>query len=219
VSFAVNEIVLGDCVDVMRSMPDECVDFVLTDPPYLVNYRDRTGRTLLNDVRDDWLQPAFIELARVMKRNTCCVSFYGWSAVDRFFAAWRAAGLRPVGHLTFPKRYSSSVRMLRYQHEGAYLLAKGSPSAPASPIGDVIDWSYSGNKLHPTQKPLSVLVPLIQSFCPPGGLVFDPFAGSGSTCVAARALHRRFLGCELDAQMHEVASRRVAGQGLQLEAA
>jgi hypothetical protein len=56
---------------------------------------------------------------------------------------------RIVGHLVLRKAYSSSVRLLRYQHELAYLLAKGSPKQPACPIPDVIDFRYNGNRLHP----------------------------------------------------------------------
>jgi site-specific DNA-methyltransferase (adenine-specific) len=137
------------------------------------------------------------------------VSFYGWSKTDLFYDAWKSAGFRIVGHITFPKRYSSTTRLMRYSHENAYLLAKGNPSAPANPIGDVIDWIYSGNKLHPTQKPIQALTPLIETFCPRGGLVLDPFAGSGSTLIAARSIGRRFLGIELDPKFHEVATRRM----------
>lgn len=205
-----NSILCGDCVDVMRELPPACTDFVLTDPPYLVNYVDRSGRRVANDASDAWLAPAFAGIARLMKANTFCVSFYGWSKVDRFFSAWRAAGLSPVGHITFPKRYASSTRMLRYQHEGAYLLAKGRPAPPAVPIGDVIPWEYTGNRLHPTQKPVSILAPLIRSFCPVDGLVLDPFAGSGSTLIAAAALARRHIGIELDPAIHATARARLA---------
>ena len=48
---------------------------------------------------------------------------------------------------------TSSSRFLRYQHECAHLLAKGEPRYPENTIGDVIDWTYSGNKLQPTQNP------------------------------------------------------------------
>lgn len=89
------------------------------------------------------------------------------------------------------------------------MLAKGEPRAPAEPIGDVIDWTYSGNKLHPTQKPVTVLTPLIQAFCGLGGLVLDPFAGSGSSLVAALSIGRSYLGMEIDPATHEVASRRL----------
>jgi site-specific DNA-methyltransferase (adenine-specific) len=109
----------------------------------------------------------------------------------------------------FRKAYASSVRLLRYQHELAYLLAKGSPKQPACPIPDVIDFRYTGNRLHPTEKPVSALMPLIGAFSQEGGLVLDPFCGSGSTLVAARQLRRHFLGIELDSQYHAIASQRL----------
>jgi site-specific DNA-methyltransferase (adenine-specific) len=65
-------------------------------------------------------------------------------------AAWKEAGFRIVGHLFCPKRYTSTPKHLRYQHECAYLVVKGWPKEPAWPICDVLDWTYSGNKLHPT---------------------------------------------------------------------
>jgi len=204
-----NKIHLGDCCNVMQSIPSEAVDFILTDPPYLVNYEDRSGRTLAGDKSGAWLKPAFAQMYRVLKPGTLCVSFYGWSKTDEFYAAWKAAGFRVVGHITFPKRYTSSTRLMRYQHENAYLLAKGNPQQPAHVIGDVVDWTYSGNKLHPTQKPLSVLTPLIESFCPRGGVVLDPFAGSASTPLAARAAARQYIGIEIEPHMHQVATRRM----------
>jgi site-specific DNA-methyltransferase (adenine-specific) len=81
--------------------------------------------------------------------------------------------------------------------------------APESTIGDVLDWTYSGNKLHPTQKPLSVLLPLVETFSEPGGIVLDPFAGSGSSLVAAKMLGRDYLGFELDPAHHATACRRL----------
>jgi DNA modification methylase len=74
---------------------------------------------------------------------------------------------------------------------------------------DVLDWSYTGNRLHPTQKPVQVLRPLIDAFCRPGGIVLDPFCGSGSTLVAAKQLARRFIGIELDRVHYLTASRRL----------
>jgi len=73
----------------------------------------------------------------------------------------------------------------------------------------VLDWTYSGNKLHPTQKPLSVLLPLVETFSRPGDLVLDPFAGSGSSLLAAKLLGREYLGIELDAAYCEIARRRL----------
>jgi DNA modification methylase len=68
---------------------------------------------------------------------------------------------------------------------------------------------YSGNRSHPTQKPVSALMPLIESFSAPGDVVLDPFCGSGSTLAAARLLGRRFIGIELDSTYHALAAQRL----------
>lgn len=199
----------GDCIQLMQSLPTNSVNLILTDPPYLVNYSDRSGRSIANDKHGDWLPTAFKEMYRVLDQNKFCVSFYGWHKIDLFFDAWKEAGFRAVGHLTFPKRYTSKTKYLRYQHESAYLLAKGTPQIPEYVIGDVLDWTYSGNKLHPTQKPLGILIPLIKSFSKLGDVVLDPFAGSGSTCVAAKAMGRNYIGIELDKKYHSLAVNRL----------
>ncbi|MDD5459000.1 MAG: DNA methyltransferase [Phycisphaerae bacterium] len=205
-----NSIINGDCLNLMPQLPARSVNFILTDPPYLINYKSRDGRKIINDNNEAWLQPAFAEMYRLLENQSFGVSFYGWQHADKFLAAYRKAGFRVIGHLTFPKRYTSFTHFLRYQHESAYLLAKGYPKKPASTIGDVIDWTYSGNKLHPTQKPLSVLLPLVETFSAPEGLVFDPFAGSGSSLLAAKSLGRSYLGIELDQGYHATASSRLA---------
>lgn len=205
-----SRIVLGDCLAVLPTLPAGAVDMVLTDPPYLINYRDRTGRSIANDQDDAWLAPAFRQIHRVLRNDAFCISFYAWNRVDRFVSAWRAAGFRIIGHLVFAKPYQSKARFLAYRHESAYLLAKGRPALPASPLPDVLPWKYSGNALHPTQKPVESLVPLIETFAPQRGIVLDPFAGSGSTCVAARQAGRRFFGIELDSGYHAAAQRRLA---------
>ena len=195
----------------MRQMPANSIDFILTDPPYLVvNYRDRNGRSIQNDANADWLRPAMREAYRVLKQDRVAIMFYGWTKVDEFFAAWKHAGFRPVGHLVFRKTYSSKTGFLSYQHEQAYLLAKGRPPLPARPIADVLDMPYSGNKLHPTQKPIAALAPLIRSFTLPGELVLDPFAGSGSTCATASLCNRHYLGIELDRAYFDQAVNRMA---------
>jgi site-specific DNA-methyltransferase (adenine-specific) len=206
---SLDTIMLGDCTGLLTRLETESIDFVLTDPPYITRYRDRSGRTVTNDDNDRWLAPAFAEIFRLLKPDSFCISFYGWNQADRFIAAWRAAGFWLAGHLVFSKSYASSIRLMRYQHEQAYLLAKGDPPRPAAPIADVIPFPYSGNRLHPTQKPVEALEPLIGAFCPPGGTVLDPFSGSGSTLIAARNTGRRFIGIELDPEHYLTASGRL----------
>jgi site-specific DNA-methyltransferase (adenine-specific) len=204
-----NAVLHGDCVQMLATLPAACVDFVLTDPPYLVNYRDRAGRRVANDNDPAWLVPAFREVFRVLRDDSLCVSFYGWQAIGQFDAAWRAAGFRPVGHLVFAKDYASSARFTAMLHECAYVLAKGRPALPQTALPDVLPFPYTGNRLHPTQKPVAPLRTVIEAFTTPGQLVLDPFAGSGSTLVAAKALGRECLGIELDADHVRTARKRV----------
>ncbi|MGB6131701.1 MAG: DNA methyltransferase [Acidobacteriaceae bacterium] len=205
----INTVTLGDCIQVMRKMPANSVDFILTDPPYLVNYRDRDGRTIQNDAKADWLKPAMKEAYRVLKQNRVALMFYGWTKVDVFFEAWKEAGFLPIGHIVFRKTYSSKSRFFSYRHEQAYLLAKGRPPLPKQPLADVMDIPYSGNKLHPTQKPVVALAPLVRSFTLPGELVLDPFAGSCSSCAAALLTGRKYIGIELDEEYFCQASARL----------
>ena len=204
-----NSIVLGDCCSIMQLFPANSVDLVLTDPPYLINYQSRDGRTIAGDTNDAWLYPAFSEAYRVLKAGGFCISFYGWSKADRYLAAWREAGFRPVGHLVLIKSYTSGSAFLQYRHEQAYLLAKGRVDCPLSPISDVLYWKYTGNRLHPTQKPIRPLIRLIRGFSQPGDLVLDPFCGSGSVPLAAKLSGRHHIGIELRQDYCEAAQRRL----------
>lgn len=201
----------GDCINIMAGLPAGSIDFILTDPPYLVNYRGRDGRTVINDDNDAWLKPAFSQMHRVLKPDAFCLSFYGWNYIERFMSAWKEAGFIPAEHFVFRKRYASSARFARRHHEQAFLLVKGRPPPPAQPLDDIRDdWRYTGNKLHPTQKPLSALRPLIESLTKPGDTVMDPFCGSGSTLLAAKLCGRNYVGIELDAAHHATATERLA---------
>ena len=206
-----NSILRGDCIEIMQQMPANSADFILTDPPYLANFRDRDGRTLRNDRHADWLQPAMAEAYRVLKQNRLMVCFYGWPRAEKFLEAWRGAGFRPVGHMVFRKSYTTkATQFLKYQHEQAYLLAKGRPPIMGSPLPDVQRLLYTGNKLHPTQKAVMSLVPVIRAYSLPGDLVLDPFCGSGSSCAAALLTDRKYIGIELDDAYYQVASQRLA---------
>lgn len=199
----------GECAAVLATLPSGSVDLVVTDPPYVCRYRDRSGRTVANDNHAEWIAPAFREVARVMKQDTLCVSFYGWSHVERFMLAWKAAGLAPVGHLVWTKDYTSRRGFLAGRHEQAFVLAKGNPPRPAVALPDVQSWAYSGNRNHPTEKAEAVIRPLIDAFSRRGDLVLDPFTGSGTTGIACARLDRRFVGVELDAGHYATAERRI----------
>ncbi len=116
----------------------------------------------------------------MLKAGGYCVSFYGWNKADQFFAAWKAAGFTPAGHLVWIKSYASSSGVLAYQHEQAYLLAKGRAERPQWPLPDVLRWQYTGNTLHPTQKPVRSLKPVIEAFTQPGELCLTQLAATAT---------------------------------------
>jgi adenine-specific DNA-methyltransferase len=204
-----NRVITGDCLKLLPLMPAASVDMVLTDPPYLVRYQSRDGRGVPNDDTDSWLVPAFAELYRVLRRDRFCVSFCGFTQAERFIAAWKTAGFRVLEHLVWRKRYPSSTGFVRRYHEQAYLLAKGTPRRPQTLIPSVLEWRYTTNALHPTQKPVGALMPLIMAFSQIGDVVLDPFAGSGSTAAAAAMLGRHYIAIELSSEYAKIAHQRL----------
>jgi site-specific DNA-methyltransferase (adenine-specific) len=205
-------LICGDCVNIMPRLKPGCADFILTDPPYITRfrpYKNNAGQSVANDDNVQWLEPAFRAMYRLLKTDGFAVSFYGWSKADLFLRAWRRAGFGIGGHFAFRKPYASKSAYVEYRHETAYLLIKGNPAFPANPVPDVLDWTYTGNVLHPTQKPVGILRPLIEGFTKPGDTVLDPFCGSGSTPAAAYLTDREYIGIELDPQHFSTASRRM----------
>ena len=206
-----NQIICDDANRALRNLPSQSVDLIVTDPPYLVGYRDRSGRTVANDTNAEAVLPTYAEMFRVLKQDSLCISFYGWNRIDLFSAAWREAGFRIVGKIVWVKPYASKSGFTEYRHESAFLLAKGNPPRPDNPPADVQEWVYSGNRNHPTEKAVEILKPLILAYSKIGDIVLDPFAGSGSTAAASLLTSRRYIGIELDQNHCATARRRVDG--------
>ena len=146
---------------------------------------------------------------RVLKHNGFCVSFYGSPQADKFIAAYKAAGFRIVGHIAFPSATHRARAFCATSMNARICLPRVIRLIPKKPSATLSTGRNSGNRLHPTQKPLSVLLPLVETFSKAGGTVLDPFAGSGSTLLAARMLGRNFIGVELEAVYHRVAGARL----------
>ncbi len=206
-----NLIIEGDAAHVLNTLPEGCVDLVITDPPYLVNYQDRLGSKLKNDDNPEGVLPVFAPMARAMTQDSYAICFAGWSALPQFTAAWEAAGLRIVSQIIWQKRYASRRGFTQYRHESAYVLAKGNPARPKQPVPSVMEWVYSGNRAHPTEKAVEILAPLVRCFSKAGDLVCDPFSGSGSTSVAAALNGRDYLGIDIDPKHVATAQARLAG--------
>jgi site-specific DNA-methyltransferase (adenine-specific) len=186
---------------------------VLTDPPYLVNFRGRwdgAKKAIVGDNNSCWVLPAFSEIFRVMKQDSLLLSFYGYPHADLFVGAWKAIGFRVVSHVAFVKNVWGLGRFTRGQHETAYLLAKGHPSLPGDGISDVVNWKRETDAFHPNQKPVTALYPVIAAYAPADGTVLDPFAGSGSTLRAAKDLSLKAIGIEIEERYCRYAANRLA---------
>lgn len=205
----------GDCREVLAALDSESVDMVLTDPPYVVGYRGRWNsdqEIIRGDNDSDWILPAFEQIFRVLKSNSFCVSFYGWPHADIFLSAWKRVGFRPVSHLVCVKNQIGLGYFSRSQHETAYLLAKGNPKKPLHSASDVIEWNREEHPFHPNQKPLATISKILKHYSETGDLILDPFMGSGTTLLAARALGRNALGIEIDERYCTIARQRLAQQ-------
>lgn len=206
-----NRILCGDCTKVMQEIPSESIDLVVADPPYLANYRSTDGRSYQNDNpnKAEWLKPAFAQIHRVLKQDSYCVCFFGWHVVDKFMSAWRSAGFNILEHLVWVKNYPSSVGFVQRFHDSAYLLGKRNPPEPQILLRSVLEWEYTGNELHPTQRPVMSVLPLIMAYSRKGDIVLDPFVGSGTTAVASAQAGRRYIGIEIDSKYCQVAQQRL----------
>ena len=207
----INTITHGDCLNILPQLATGSIDFVLTDPPYITRYKSRDGRTVANDDNDAWLKPAFAEISRVLAQDSFAVSFYGWPHADKFLAAFRAAGFRLVGHLTFPKRYTSSHRVSALPARDTPICSpkagrrsRNTPSATSS-TGRIAATSCTRRR-----SPCPSCCRWWTRSAAPQGVVLDPFAGSGSTLLAAKMLGRSYVGIELDAKYHAIAEQRLA---------
>ena len=86
-SVPTNTVLHGDCISIMRSLPANSIEFILTDPPYLVRYQDRQGRSIQNDCNSDWLVPSFSESIEVVPYGLmgCVVA-----AHSMYSSTWRS---------------------------------------------------------------------------------------------------------------------------------
>ncbi len=207
----------GDCRQILPQLAPEIFDLVVTDPPYLVSYAGRWGsenEQIVGDSDPAWVLPVYSELFRTLKRDSLCLSFYGWPAAETFLSAWRLVGFRPISVFVLVKRRIGLGYFTRAQHEQAYLLAKGRPPKPVVAPSDVLEWEISHTTLHPNQKPVGPVSKLLSAYSTEASLILDPFCGSGTTLVAARMCGRNAVGIEIEEKFCEVAALRLSQEVL-----
>jgi DNA modification methylase len=224
----------ADCLDPMvglASLPDRSVDHVITDPPYakLVvtsartgSYRTRNGGVTRElgylGIDDDQRSAIGMHVARVIRR--WAIVFCDAESAHLWKAALEAGGMihKRMGVWVQPNptpqfsgdRPGTGFEMCEIAHRDGRCRWNGGgmPAVwifPRPAIGS----EERRSAHHPTPKPIALMSALVADFTNAGDLICDPFAGSGTTGVAALRAGRRFIGWERDERYAEVARRRL----------
>ena len=208
------KIIHGDCIQELNKLANESVDLILTDPPYGNDESYcRDKRTIVSDEHPLTGLLALAEAYRVLRRNRCCFFFLDakhLAFIDSFVRRYTAYRVR--SYCVWDKRLMGLGYGIRPRHEMILALEKGKPVYRSGGFANVLTHPRAvTNREHPHKKPVEILTPLIAHTTAPGDLVLDPFAGSGSTGVAAVQLGRDFIGIECAYKYVQVARARLAG--------
>ena len=197
-----NKIINADCIEYMKTMPKNCIDLIITDPPYGDNVAyGFNNKTIRNNENPLINCSALFEMYRVLKRNSSLYLFTNWKHypfLTEFVMRYTNFKIR---HLVVWKKHNFGLGWaFRHQYELILILEKGKPKYNLKNFSDVQTCSHiNHNKLnHSHEKPIDLLVKMVEHSSNEGDLVLDPFAGSGSTCKACEKLGRRWIGVELD---------------------
>ena len=186
------KLIQGDCLEVMKSIPDGSVDMVLTDPPYGIGISGNPFRGKFEKKKWDNFTPSqeyFSEMLRVSREQVIWGGNYFSAHLppSRGFYVWDKMQ---------PEKFSSAMC------EQAWV----SRQAPAKMFRQRVT---AFKKFHPTTKPENLMSWCLEWF-PEAGTVLDPFMGSGTTGVACKNLNRNFIGIELDPDYFKIAQERIA---------
>jgi len=216
------ELICGDCLEVMRGMPENSVDAVITDPPFGINFKYSQH----NDTPEgygEWLWQCIETAEKKCKQGS---PLFVWQAMPnvRKFAEWFPRDWRIFAACKnfvqmrpgCPMQYSHDPVVVWWKPGDIwsggtlsrdYHVANTSPSSRKK-IGD-----YAVG--HPCPRPLSQVQHIIEQWARPGGVVLDPFMGSGTTGIACVKTGRSFIGIEIDKGYFEIAQKRIAEAQLQ----
>lgn len=224
----------GDCIEAMETLPDGSVSAVLTDPPYSSGGRRENSRSIRKSMTrsvedDEWirgdamstngfvylLRLCGIQWRRVLIPGGHALAFIDWRMAAHLAAALETADLRQHPTVVWDKMRLGMGAVFRNQHEFIVHMTAGNALAPQRrDVPNVLRFPAVRDGDHPTEKPGPLLETLLTVVCPPGGVVLDPFAGSGSTLYAARAQGHKAVGVEADERYCEVIAKRLSADVL-----
>jgi site-specific DNA-methyltransferase (adenine-specific) len=222
----INQLLQGDCLEVMKEIPDSSVDMILTDPPYGINFlspRTQNHDYIQNDSMSDWLDllpPMFTEFKRILTDTgvcCCCCGGGGKTPVTALFTIEAIKHLKLIQTLVWKKFVGLGWRY-RPSYENIVVLAKNDDynffdtSNNCSNVIEGINQVIPQEGEHPTVKPLALMEKLITIHTQQNMLVLDPFMGSGTTIIACKNLQRNYIGIELEQKYFELAKKRIYGE-------
>lgn len=214
----------GDCLELMKDIPDGSVDLVLTDPPYMIEtvgagiYKqaDKQYVKELDGIKDGFDEKVLDEICRVMKKINVyffCSQKQIVPLIDYFvkkkncnwnILSWHKSNPVPAcGN----KYLTDTEFVLFFREKGVKIYGKYETKFTyyVTPLNQKDKKQYG----HPTIKPVKILQNLIVNSTLKNGVVLDCFMGSGSTGVACVNTNRRFIGIELDDKYFEIAKQRI----------
>ena len=229
-----NKILQGDCLEIMKDIPDNSIDLVFTDPPYNISQHKKIFRDYRSGKRADikmdfgeWdygfeIEPFLKEAKRVLRDDG---SIIVWTSEQLYgkYREWFGKNMYPKQLLVWVKiNPLPQFRLVGYRQATELLFwalknknTKNNPNFLFQTQKEMKNVFYApivgGRERteHPTQKPLSVTEEIIKRHCRKDGIILDPFMGSGTTAVAAKKLGRNYIGIELNPDYIKIAEARI----------
>ena len=232
----INQIICGDCLEVMRSMPSACLDLVITSPPY--NIKNSTGNGLKcgrggkwknaalikgyalhddsmpYDAYIDWQRNCLREMLRLIKEDGAIFYNHKWRVQNGLLQDRKEIldGF-PIRQIIIWKRAGGINFNPGYflpTFEVIYLIAKKNfKLAPkANAHGDIWEIAQEMKNPHPAPFPVELINRIISST--KADIILDPFMGSGTTAIAAMMNGRQYIGIEISPEYIDMATKRIA---------
>ena len=224
-----NKIYNEDCLEGMKRIPDGSVDLIVTDPPYLINYKtgrrkDKTHRfndVILNDDNEQLITDYVKECYRIMKDDTAMYLFCSSNKVD-FFKKELEKVFSIKNMIIWVKNNHTAGDLesaFGRKYEIVFLVNKGQRKFNGERLTDI--WEFpkvsSDSQLHQNQKPIELIKRCVEKHSNVGDVVFDGFMGSGTTAAAALDTNRNYIGFELDEYYFNVAEKRLKNHTTQTD--
>lgn len=205
----------GDCLELMKNIPDGSVDLVLTDPPYGIDFQSNFRKNKFNKIENDsTVNAEFLdECKRVLKDTGAIYCFTRWDVYPSWIEQINKR-FKVKNCIVWFKRGGGLGDLKKgyiYNHEFIIYCAGKNHRLNGKRRNDVFEFAKDAPStyVHPTQKPVSLLKEIIERSSNEGGVVLDCFMGSGSTGVACVNTNRRFIGIELDEGYFNIAKKRI----------